>query len=301
MRLIKVQNENFFKLMHELFEAHHPDQEFTVLATQRKLTLKGRASLKFPVRDVAQVDVVEDELIVTCEFMGLYGVDSPLPFYFNDLSLRSDDGESLRAFLDVLNHRIYVLYYLAWQAFQVEAAAGLLLALGGLRAEYDGIKGIYGDEACFANLILQCRNILPSIPMAIEPVEGWVKLSEQCKLGMGEILGEDVVLGAYVYESISRVCIKIGPIDCSFAQQLLTDDRIICNLLTRIKSCLQGVIPFDLVLWVKSVSNGFYLGLDKTMLGCSSWLGLSANDGYLALSVKPPFKKGGIYLSMSNC
>jgi len=48
--------------------------------------------------------------------MGLYGINAPLPSYFVERIVRTpDDGAALRSFLDVLNHRIYSLFYRAWK------------------------------------------------------------------------------------------------------------------------------------------------------------------------------------------
>jgi type VI secretion system protein ImpH len=76
-------------------------------------------------------------------FMGLYGVDSPLPAHFSDIiaSISEADAEeekvdhkdtenpirALRDFLDIFDHRVYSLFYRAWKKYryylQFEAGA----------------------------------------------------------------------------------------------------------------------------------------------------------------------------------
>lgn len=63
-------------------------------------------------------------------FMGLYGVDSPLPDYFSEMIATLDEDEevaddgaedgirALRHFLDFFNHRIYSLYYRSWKKYR---------------------------------------------------------------------------------------------------------------------------------------------------------------------------------------
>ncbi|MDP0995861.1 type VI secretion system baseplate subunit TssG, partial [Klebsiella pneumoniae] len=49
-------------------------------------------------------------------FMGLYGVDSPLPTaYLDDIALHRDGHEALQGLLDIFSHRIMTQFYRIWR------------------------------------------------------------------------------------------------------------------------------------------------------------------------------------------
>lgn len=96
----------------------------------------------FPAGPVYQINRKESEydqkvtqrshvIQVVLSFMGLYGVDSPLPPYFSELIAglgkgddETDDDEeedgikALRRFLDIFDHRIYSLFYRSWKKYR---------------------------------------------------------------------------------------------------------------------------------------------------------------------------------------
>lgn len=90
------------------------------------LQLKSKAGSAFPATDIAAIESSGNLTQVTVTFMGLYGVDSPLPAHINDLTLYdTEQAEVFRQFLDVFNHRIYALLYQAWKKFQLDIASDL--------------------------------------------------------------------------------------------------------------------------------------------------------------------------------
>ena len=55
--------------------------------------------------------------------MGLVGVSSPLPIYFSEYVARHEEnGRPLIDFLNIFNHRCYVLFYLAWKKYRASRA-----------------------------------------------------------------------------------------------------------------------------------------------------------------------------------
>lgn len=55
-------------------------------------------------------------------FMGLYGVDSPLPTsYIDDITQQREGHEALEGFLDIFNHRFMTQFYRIWRKYSYPA------------------------------------------------------------------------------------------------------------------------------------------------------------------------------------
>ena len=56
-------------------------------------------------------------------FLGLYGVDSPLPTaYLDYITQRHDGHDAVMAFLDIFNHRFITQYYRIWRKYNYPAS-----------------------------------------------------------------------------------------------------------------------------------------------------------------------------------
>lgn len=143
---------DFFQAVHlleQLYpEAAHPGEDQPL--GQEMIRFRSSQKRSFPATDVSKIQkksgkhvreaTQRSEIIqMVVTFMGLYGVDSPLPSYFSEMiaTLREEDEEgdyddrengirALRQFLDIFDHRIYSLYYRSWKKYryflQFEAA-----------------------------------------------------------------------------------------------------------------------------------------------------------------------------------
>jgi type VI secretion system protein ImpH len=105
--------------------------EVTPRRARGRIQLHPRASSVFPAADVHRIAQhpasaspngqpnTGPTVDVTLTFMGLYGVNAPLPPYFTEPIFRTpEDSEALRGFLDLLNHRIYTLFYRSWKKYR---------------------------------------------------------------------------------------------------------------------------------------------------------------------------------------
>lgn len=84
------------------------------------LRLRPSLRLSIPPSDIEEISTTDDRqrVQVTATFLGLYGIDSPLPpTYGEHLARLADEraGERIRAFLDVFHHRLYSLLYRVWR------------------------------------------------------------------------------------------------------------------------------------------------------------------------------------------
>ena len=114
------------RLAEHLFPAAPPVGETTRFADER-LRLRPSRGQVFPAADVRRVEYLEagsDRLTkaahvrLTATFLGLYGVDAPLPSTLTEpAAFAGENGapSALRHFLDVFNHRFYAFFYRSWK------------------------------------------------------------------------------------------------------------------------------------------------------------------------------------------
>jgi type VI secretion system protein ImpH len=87
------------------------------LTVQEAIRVRPRLGLGFPQTDLWGIEEIGlNRYRVTANFLGLYGVDSPLPtFYTEDLLEEQSDGHAVnREFLDIFAQSIYPLFFQAW-------------------------------------------------------------------------------------------------------------------------------------------------------------------------------------------
>lgn len=81
----------------------------------------------FPAGEIRGMNDPEPEhkplpLSVDITFMGLYGVESPLPtHYIDDIAQKREGWEATRDFLDIFNHRLITQYYRIWRKYSYPA------------------------------------------------------------------------------------------------------------------------------------------------------------------------------------
>ena len=80
----------------------------------------------FPVSELKAVETdpqrPDAPPTVRTTFMGLYGVDSPLPTsYIDDIAQKREGHEALEAFLDIFNHRMMTQFYRIWRKYSYPA------------------------------------------------------------------------------------------------------------------------------------------------------------------------------------
>lgn len=99
----------------------------------------------FPVSELRAVEENEGDpeapLSVRTTFLGVYGVDSPLPtHYLDDIATRREGYEAVTAFLDLFSHRITTQYYRIWRKYAYPAT----FEAGGTDATSQCLLGLIG-------------------------------------------------------------------------------------------------------------------------------------------------------------
>lgn len=93
--------------------------------SKEAIIFQANPSLGYPVRDVEQVQLLEDintglpKVRMTVNFLGLYGPSSPLPSHYTEAILFDDkENSDMRRFLDVFNHRFISFAYRCWEKYR---------------------------------------------------------------------------------------------------------------------------------------------------------------------------------------
>ncbi|KQN53461.1 type VI secretion system baseplate subunit TssG [Erwinia sp. Leaf53] len=99
----------------------------------------------FPVSELKQVETDDERPdlapTVRTTFLGMYGVDSPLPGpYLDDIAQGREGYEATTAFLDIFSHRITTQYYRIWRKYAYPAT----FEAGGRDATSQCLLGLVG-------------------------------------------------------------------------------------------------------------------------------------------------------------
>ena len=259
------------------------------------LRMRPAPEISFPGADIRRCGFDDNgQVDLQLNFMGLYGVDAPMPSYFTDLIARDDESsECMRNFLDIFSHRLYALFYMAWKKYRPYinldsehcSYIDYVIALSGqtLHSRDDvelGFSGAMGTRVRNAtSLSGMLTEFMGDVPAKVRQfVPRWVKIDSEAYVG-GEgsfamELGDNTILGNEVLDISGKIDITIGPLEVSEVKKLLPgrpDAVALANLISRY---LDPTIDFDLVLIIKPSSIlGMQLGSDDVMLGWSTWIG----------------------------
>lgn len=267
-----------------------------------RIRFRPDTALVFPATDLKRVAWTEnDHVEVVAAFMGLYGIDSPLPYYFyDDLATEDESTFAHRDFLDIFNHRLYAYFYRAWKKYRPalhhrpggsDAASTRFRALAGLgtphaldeapvsRMRLAALAGRFGPRSRNAEgLEAVLRVLLDGIPVAvIENVPRWVPIRSRPALGKNgraPQLGRDATIGERVYDRSGKFRIRLGPMGVDDYLALLPGgDRAetVCQL---VRMYAPDYLGFDVELHVRTAE------LPTTKLGeATAKLGLTTSLG----------------------
>ncbi|MFX0209887.1 MAG: type VI secretion system baseplate subunit TssG, partial [Candidatus Hodarchaeota archaeon] len=100
----------------------HPDRDISKL-DQKGLEFRPYEYYVFPSKDICSFDCKDGIMTFVLSFLGLYGVDSPLPRCYHEevavqQSIQGPGNVPIQNFLDIFNTRFYWLYYQAWKKYR---------------------------------------------------------------------------------------------------------------------------------------------------------------------------------------
>ena len=268
--------------------------------------LRPSEELIFPPTDVKRVGAVEhrpEQVEVVLTFLGLYGIDSPLPYYFyEDLAHGTRETLPHRDFLDIFNHRAYAFFYRAWKKYRPhlhyrpggrDRHSKRFVAMAGL-----GTPAATKDTpAPPMRLAAQAGTLGPRVRNAqglealiqavfdvevtvVENVPRWVPVPDRSGLGDGDFaLGADATIGEQVYDRTSMFRVQMGPMGLDDYRGLLPGGDRAAKLRSLVRLYAPDHLKYDIELHIPADQlPTTTLGNEGSQLGFTTSLGTPEDD-----------------------
>ncbi|UCF63207.1 MAG: type VI secretion system baseplate subunit TssG [bacterium] len=280
----------------------HPKREEEKLE-QKGLKFRPHEMYVYPPTDIREFSFVNDEMRFVINFMGLYGVNSPLPRCYHDQvamqqAVHGAGSVPLQNFLDIFNNRFYWLYYNAWKKYRLFLDMGenfqsknaqRLFAFNGVGPHLESFQSKVSPFKLLqlsgilslrirnkAGLRIMLKEFFAGCEIRIkEFVANQVKLSELPQLGKnGMTLGINSILGKSVTDYLSKICIQIGPMQFDEYLKFLPGGGQSLLLKELVEIYLNDNIEFDVEFIVNTEDmESLKWGDTRLRLGQSIWLG----------------------------
>ncbi len=260
-------------------------------AFAKRLKTRPALGLGFPGTDLQKIEGRADGgYEVTANFLGLYGVTSPLPtHYTEELLVQLVDGFSVnREFLDIFAQTVYPIFFRAWlkpraslriveyddtamldilYAFvgvpassrNADVGMGLLLRCGALFSQQirsaAGLQAVV--EACFPDIEVEVKQLQ----------QIWVKIPEDQTFQLGvraSVLGQDSHVGSFC-RSFSGITISLSGVDKDVFRHFLPGGKRYEQLLFLVDYYISEPLPVRVEL---SLLRG---AAEPTQLSGSRW------------------------------
>jgi type VI secretion system protein ImpH len=267
---------------------------------------RAHPSLSFPASEIQSLEY-RGQLppAMTVNFMGLIGPLGVLPLHYTELireRTRARDT-ALRDFLDIFNHRLISLFYLAWEKYR----PAVTLELGGEDRFRERMYCFLGlgtpalrerreipDESLLFNgglLMMHTRPALAleevlrgyfGVPVEIEQFVGaWrhVDGDAVCSLGEGlysDRLGMGTIVGDEIWDAQSGVRIKLGPLSLAQYEGFMPGGGALRQLrdIVAYFAGLEFTVELQLILQRKDVPSCELAGVEPEgpRLGWTTWM-----------------------------
>jgi type VI secretion system protein ImpH len=248
------------------------------------------AEMTFPAGEIRHCRMDEmDRYRLEMNFMGFYGVDSPLPHFFNDIAaFDTPRGAELRGFLELFNQRIYRLLYSAWKKLNLHGGSDAPTSLycRYLAALYGGdgtchLLGRFDYAGLLANRVKNAQSLAGMLadfldcPVAIRQNQPcWIDLEEPTLLGGRLTLGDNTILGGRLLDVNSKILLRIGPLPAGDAVALLPGRPSAADLAYLIREYLDPTIQYDVEMRIQPDAGAeTVLTEDRAILGWTTCLG----------------------------
>ena len=307
---VEAEKYSFFQLSQLVERCVDANEDYLDASGQSK-TIKlrycGRKSLSFPASDVCELVVVNSpggiQVEMEVAFMGLFGPASPLPVFYTEQIIQSDDEwEVVGDFLDLINHHLISKLRDCWKKyryytqFKDDGCDALTLhafRLGGIQ-----------DIAMLERLNLEWQRILPLInffAMKVKNSEGLKSVIEgyfdqltvrveECferevsiprdqlhQMGLSNSsLNLDLVLGETIFDRMGKVRIHIVNLDSTNFSDLLPDTETYDRLRNLVSLYFRDQFEFDISLEAKGGVGNYFIssiGEGNLRMGWNSCLG----------------------------
>lgn len=225
---------NLFKAM-SLIEKHWATPKELEKGISERVMFKPYKELGFPATDVRDCTLDNQgrgRLSLSTSFLGLYGVDAPMPHYLLEQAASDDEsGDRVRQFLDMFNHILYCQLFQAWKKSQINVAGRgaeqfdhlveSILSNSTEQKVQCGIASLKQTSA--AGLAQLLKHTLAVNELQVDDTRAnWQTVDSPSTFGKDSqmVLGGSAVLGSKVLVSGSILTIAIGPVDSKTAMEL---------------------------------------------------------------------------------
>ena len=281
---------------------------------QAEINVRPNINLHFPGTDLSNIRETDaGKYRLTANFLGLYGVTSPLPnFYSEDLLDEFHEGRhSNRDFLDIISQTIYPLFFRAWlksrahiriKEFDDKRLLEIFHTFVGINQPLKhlnrpGFEHLLRFAGLFSQLPRSAMG-LQTIIAALYPAtrveivqqdERWqpIPVDQQCHLGIqAHQLGEDAHLGVAIRSRSSNLTIRIHDVDQTLFLTLLPGESEFKKLEFIVRYYLLDPVDVRIELKLKAGAvQPMQLGQTHwTGLGRDSWLVHSGTDHQASLA-----------------
>lgn len=262
-----------------------------IASEQSNVYMHPAAEVSFPGADIKRSEIDKRGLVnLEMTFMGLYGVDSPLPPYIAKQALRDDEGaECLRDFLNILNRRLYILYYQVWKKYHVyvqldsavnpymnylkQLSAATLDDTDGREFAYCGLFGTRQRNA--ASLEAMLNDYLPNIPVRIRSFQPQqFRIENQLYLGGSIRFDNHPVLGERVTSVTNKIAIDLGWMPQTTLMAYYPGKKAGNALSHLVGRYVQDSLAVDFIFHIKPAPADMQrLGDANLCLGWQTWVG----------------------------
>lgn len=257
----------------------------------------------YPPTDVKKISYEDGELTFVLTFLGLYGINSPMPRCYTEQvdfqqRILGHGQVPLQNFLDIFNNRFYWLYYQSWKKYrfylhlksdennQVIQRINSFSGRGFFGktkstalSDYTLLKfsGLFSQRVRNrSGLKILLDHLFPQYEMEIkEFVPTWLELTDAPALGSDEnILGDTSFVGTHTLDYTSRICIEIGPLTFKDYLDFLPGKEQSKKLTELLEIYLNDGLEYDFSFKIKSESIvSISWDDDRLKLGSTLWLG----------------------------
>ncbi len=265
---------------------------------EKSIRVKPELSLDHPGSDIVRLENSSDTTDVFTTFLGLYGISSPLPtFYTEDLIASEQSGHNAaRSFLDIIHQRLYSLFFRSLKKYRpiydtVEEKDNnyfdILFSLMGVKNKklLEKIKSPH-KLIKYASLLNQqprsalglktlLRNEFEDIEIEVEQcVKRRVKIMSDQAIGVGQssnALGVDAVIGEEIEDRNGKIKIILGPLKKTQFDNIVNNPENWSTLVFLIQFYITMPFECDLefILMEKEAKSA---GLNDSCLGKDSWI-----------------------------
>jgi type VI secretion system protein ImpH len=255
-------------------------------------------NISFPGSDIRFTRMDQDgNLCLHINFLGLYGVNAPVPLYISEYIAGEYPGyETLEMLLSIFSARLYELLFMAWAKYRpaqmtVTQGTGSLYEtmLSAISGRTDTNKRTYLKK--YASLLgvrhkntLSLKRVLVNLmgTRAIritEFVPRWQDVDDLPAVGSNEMqLGASTVVGSRVLDANGDITVTIGPIDLDSAVDINQDRDMMNTLYSIVDDFTSGDLACSIHFICNAEMTICSLGDETACLGMNTLLGLAEEN-----------------------